>query len=268
MTARTIKQTSNYMNVQSRASLLVYYIYCEIVKLLRLPVFIIPSLLFPVMFFAMFGLPNIRYTFQGVPAGPYLLVSYGGYSTMFVALVSFGAAVASERGLSWNKLLRVTPLNPLVYFTAKIVMAIFIGLLSLIVLFVFGALVGKVSMNLLTWGELTGLLVIGMIPFIALGLLLGYVAGPNSAGAIASMAFVPLAFASGLLLPLQFLPDFVRTIAPYLPTYHVGQLGWIVLGAGDGIALWIHLLWLAGYTIVFLALAMVAYRRDEGKNFG
>ncbi|MBV9791160.1 MAG: ABC transporter permease, partial [Chloroflexi bacterium] len=29
-----------------------------------------------------------------------------------------------------------------------------------------------------------------------------------------------------------------------------------------------HLLWLAGYTVLFLAMALVAYRRDEGKTYG
>ena len=56
----------------------------------------------------------------------------------------------------------------------------------------------------------------------------------------------------------------VQRAAPYLPAYHVGQLGWTWLGAGDGAGLPGHVLSPAGYTALFLALAVVAYHRDEG----
>jgi hypothetical protein len=30
----------------------------------------------------------------------------------------------------------------------------------------------------------------------------------------------------------------------------------------------VHVLWLVGYTAVFIGLAIVFYRRDEGKTYG
>jgi len=246
---------------------LVYLVRCELVKLVRVPIFVISTLVFPLMFFAFFGLPNINEEISGVKLGAYILASYGAYSVISVALFSFGASIAAERGLGWNKLLRVTPLQPRALFAAKVIMAMIFGLAVLSCLFTFGALVG-VRMSPQHWFGLIGLLLVGMIPFVALGLWIGYIAGPNSAAAVANVIFLPLSFASGLFLPLDFLPGIIQKIAPYLPAYHVGQLGWGLLGAGDGKQLGIHLLWLAGYTAVFLALALVAYRRDEGKQFG
>jgi ABC-2 type transport system permease protein len=248
-------------------SAFLYLVWCEIVKLTRLPLFVFPTALFPIMFFAFFGLPNIGNEIDGISAGPYILASYGAYSVLSVALFSFGVSIAAERGLGWNRLLRVTPLEPRVFFAAKVVMAMLFGCATLALLFTFGAVVG-VRMPALRWLELVGLLLVGMIPFVALGLWIGYVAGPNSAAAVANLIFLPLSFASGLFVPLDFLPDVVRAAAPYLPAYHVGQLGWTLLGAGDGRGLGVHLLWLAGYTAAFLALAVVAYRRDEGKHYG
>ena len=249
-------------------SALLYLIRCEILKLIRVPMFAIPTFVFPIMFFAMFGLPNINNTIGGIDAGAYMMASYGAYSVMSVALFSFGVAIAAERGLGWNKLLRTTPLQPLTTFVSKVAMALLFGAVSLLALFAFGAAVGGVRMPLLTWVQLSGLLVLGMIPFVALGLFIGYLAGPNSAAAVANLIFLPLSFASGLFLPLDFLPDIIRRVAPYLPAYHTGQLGWTTLGAGDGKGYGVHLLWIAGYTALFLALAVVAYWRDEGKNFG
>ena len=187
---------------------------------------------------------------------------------MTVALFSFGVAIASERGLGWNKLLRATPLHPALIFAAKTAMAILFGLGALVALFAFGALAGGIRMPARTWVELVALLLAGMVPFIALGLWIGYFAGPNSAPALANMIFLPLSFASGLFVPLESLPRVVQRVAPYLPAYHTGQLGWTLLGAGDGKGLGVHALWLAAYSLVFLALALLAYRRDEGKSFG
>lgn len=248
--------------------ILTYQLYCELVKLLRLPMFILPTVLFPIMFFAFFGLPVVNREMNGVKVGPYLMASFGAYSMISVALFSFGASIAAERGLGWNRLLRTTPMRSWMLFSAKVVMAILFGLVTLLALFAFGILAGGVRMPLQRWGELTLSLLVGMAPFVALGLFIGYIAGPNSAAAIANLIFLPLSFASGLFVPLENLPTIVQRLAPYLPAYHTGQLGWIAVGAGDNKGVGVHLLWLVGYSLIFLALALFAYRRDEGKQFG
>lgn len=265
MTTKTLEHAQRATG--RRPSVIGYAIYCEVMKLLRIPAFAIPTLLFPIMFFSFFGLPNVGREMSGIEAGSYMMASYGAYAVMSVALFSFGVSVSAERGLGWNKLLRTTPMNPLAYFSAKIVMAIIIGAITVGLLFGFGAIVG-IRIPMLMWVKLLGLLMVGMIPFVALGLWIGYVAGPNSAAAIANVIFLPLSFASGLFMPLDFLPDIVQKVAPYLPAYHVGQLGWTALGAENEHSLGYHLLWVAGYTVVFLVMAVIAYRRDEGKNYG
>ena len=47
----------------------------ELTRLLRNRAFLVPSLLLPVMFFALFALPNIQGHLGGIGAGPYMLVS-------------------------------------------------------------------------------------------------------------------------------------------------------------------------------------------------
>lgn len=250
-------------------SALTYLIRCELVKLLRVPAFAIPTLLFPILFFALFGLPSAGKNLNNadVSYGAYLMASYGAYAVMAVALFSFGTSIASERGLGWNRLLRATPLRASTFFAAKTAMALLVGLLALLLLFAFGALVGGIRMGAATWTGLIGLSLIGMVPFIALGLCIGYVAGPSSAPPVANLIFLPLSFASGLFIPLPFLPAAVRAAAPCLPAYHTAQLGWTLLGAGDGRGTAFHLLWVAGYALVFLGLALLAFRRDQGINF-
>ncbi|MBB6099973.1 ABC-2 type transport system permease protein [Deinobacterium chartae] len=245
-----------------------WLVRCELLKLMRMPAFVVPILLFPIVLFAMFGLPNASRELGGIDAGAYMLVSFSAYSLITVALFSFGVPLATERGLGWMRLLRVTPLSLPVYFAARVSVTVIIGLISVLLLMVFARWIGGISVPLPTLLSVLLKLLLGMLPFAALGLWIGYAAGPNSASGIANLIYLPLSFASGLFVPLQVAPRFVQEIAPYLPAYHFAQLGWSALGARGDQSEALHWLWLAGYTAVFLALAVMAYRRDQGQQFG
>lgn len=254
-------------SARTRFPLLVL-VRAEVMQRLRVPGFVIATIIFPMMFFAFFGLPNLGRAISGVDSGAYMMASYGAYAVMSVALISFGVSISAERGLGWNKLLRASPMDPLAYFVAKILMALILGFLSLALLFAFAATVGHLSLAPAFWVKISGLLLLGMVPFVALGLAIGYFASPTAAAPIANLISLPLSFGSGLFVPLQFLPAPVQHVAPYLPSYHVAELAWTLLGAGDGKGFGPHLLWVGGYAAVFMALAVLAYRRDEGKTFG
>jgi ABC-2 type transport system permease protein len=101
---------------------------------------------------------------------------------------------------------------------------------------------------------------------LGLGLSLGYGGGENTAPALASIIYLPMAFASGLFIPLRGLPDIVQRIAPYLPLYHYGQLAWITVGAGDE-ALGKAVLGVAVWAVLLLGLAARLYRQDQLRKF-
>lgn len=268
MTNPALEQSVDVTSSARPGAALPYFIYAEIMKMMRIPMFAIFTVLFPTLLFAMFGLPSIDEKAGGVSAGQYMMASFGTYAVMGVALFSFGVSIASERGMGWQRLLRATSMSSMTYFTAKIVMAIVVGLATLALLFLFGAVVAHVRMPVLTWIELIGLLAAGMVPFVALGLWIGYLGGPQTASVLANLVNLPMSFVSGVFIPLNRLPDVLQNIAPYMPSYHMAQLGWGLLGAGDGRGLPYHLVWLAAYTVVFIVLGTVAYKRDEGKTYG
>jgi ABC-2 type transport system permease protein len=81
------------------------------------------------------------------------------------------------------------------------------------------------------------------------------------------MLFLILSFASGLFVPLSQLPRLVQQIAPYLPTYRLGQLAWNAIGAWTD-PLSTSVAWLAGYGIVFAVIALRSYWREEQRAFG
>ncbi len=240
----------------------------EFLRLWRNPGFSVVSLLLPTIFFAFFGLPNTHYHQGGVSAGAYILASFSAYGVISVMLFSFGVGVAVERGQRTNVLTRATPLRPSVYLLAKVATALVFALLMLVILFAFAAAAGGVRMDAGAWVTLTVRLLLGSLPFIALGFAVGYLASPNAAAPIIQIIFLVLSFASGLFLPITMLPHFIQQIAPYLPTNRFGQLVWDAVGARTDDPLGSNVLWLLGYGIVFAVIAVRAYQRDEQKTFG
>ena len=229
----------------------------EFLKLLRMPAYAIPTIAFPLLFYVFFGLAFGT----GQMAGPvrmstYLLATYGAFGVIGASLFGFGVGVAIERGQGWMLLKRATPMPPLAYFTAKMIMALTFSSIIVLGLFALGAAFGGVAMPTLTWITLAAVLVSGALPFCAFGLALGYFCGPNSAPAVVNLLYLPMAFLSGLWIPVQALPGILQKLAPTLPPYHFSQLALAQVGAQSGPPIWVSILYLVGFTILSLILAL------------
>jgi ABC-2 type transport system permease protein len=99
-----------------------------------------------------------------------------------------------------------------------------LGLIALTLLLTIGALSAGIQLPTTTWLEIVGRALIAMLPFTALAVAIGYLAkGPQSASPIINLIFFPMAFGSGLFIPLDGLPKVVQDIAPFLPAYHAGE---------------------------------------------
>ncbi len=240
----------------------------EVLKLIRVPVFAISTLVFPLMFYVIFGLTFADLPTGGVGVTTYMLATYGAFGVIGSALFGFGVAVAMERGQGWMRLKRVSPMPPLAYFVAKVAMSTAFAALIVGALFALGVTLGGVRMPPEQWIGLAVMLVVGALPFCAMGLAFGYLVGPNSGPAVLNLTYLPMAFASGLWIPLAQLPEAVQAIAPFLPPYHLAQLALGTIGAADGSSPLLHLGALAAFTLCFLAVAGWGYRRDEGRTYG
>ncbi len=240
----------------------------EFVKLLRLPAYSVATLAFPLMFYLVFGAAYGRFEAQGIDMATYLVATFGAGGVLSASLFSFGAGVASERAQGWMLLKRVSPMPPVAYFFAKTVMAMVFAVLVVVLITLLGMLTQGVRIEALAWLQMLGTLLTGVFPFAALGLAFGYLFGPNSAPVVLNLIYTPMAFASGLWIPISTLPDFVQKAAPFLPSYHFAQLALGTVGAAPrGDAPW-HVLVLAIFTVLFLSVAVWAYLRDEGRTYG
>ena len=241
----------------------------ELVAQFRSLGLIIPTLMFPVMFWVFFGLPNAqKTTADGHSVGAYMMASFAMYSVIQTMMFSLGINIAIERFTGWYKYQRTTPLRLWVMFVAKLLATIVVALLALALLLVIGAWTGVVHLPALTWASLVARVLFGALPLAALGVFIGYVAtGPSTASPILNLIFFPMAFASGLFIPIDTMPAIVQQIAPFLPAYHGGMLARVAVGVPSASPEWVHVVWLLGFTAVFLALAVWAYQRDEGANY-
>ena len=87
------------------------------------------------------------------------------------------------------------------------------------------------------------------------GLWVGTLVGGNAAPVLLNALYLPMAFLSGLWLPLKMLPPVFAALAPAWPSYHLSQVALRVVGMDDGGSMPVHVAILAAVTALFFALA-------------
>ena len=238
----------------------------ELRRLSRNPMFAVGTIGFPILFFALFGLPNIKETApDGTPMGPYMLIGFGGTALLSLALFSFGVNVAVERTGDWLKLLRASPMPAALYFMAKTIAALLFSALALALLYAFAHFVGGVTMTLPVALTALGKLLLGMVPLVVMGLAIGFLVNPTAAQVVANIVSIVMSFGSGLYMPIFILPKFVQQLAPFLPAYHLGEVGRsAIMPTAYGEPK--HWLALAAFTLLFGALAVWGWKKDESRE--
>lgn len=228
----------------------------EFLRLLRTPAFALPTLLFPPMFYLLFGVMLAKSTPGGAyqPA-VYLLATYNVFGVMAPGLFGFGVTVALDRERGWLALKRAMPMPPGAWLAAKLAMAMLFAATIFAIMAVVAVTLGGVRLPWSAWALLLAVDVVGVLPFCAIGLFLGCVAAGQGAPAVANLVYLPMAFLSGLWFPLAFLPPLVGQLAPMWPAWHLGKLALAAVGQAPAAAIGWHLLALAATTGLFLALA-------------
>jgi ABC-2 type transport system permease protein len=239
------------------------YTRYELLRTFRNRRFFLLSLGFPLILYFVIAGPNRdvhNLSNSGVSLPLYFMVGLASFGTMS-AMLSCGARIAAERAVGWNRQLRISPLSPRAYFRAKVVTAYAMALLSIAVLYLAGASLG-VSLPARDWFEMTGLMLVGLIPFAALGITLGHMLTPDSIGPAMGGGVSLFALLGGTWFPLP-VHGFLHDLAQYIPSYWLVQASHVALGG----AAWGGMGWavIAAWTAVFSALAVRAYRRDTGR---
>ncbi len=239
------------------------FLSIEIRRLLRNRRTVVVTLVVPVVLYLLFN-TNKRaeaLTAIGLTAAS-TMIGIAVYGAILAA-TSGGAMVSIERAQGWSRQLRLTPLRPAAYVAIKLVVAMLLGLTSVVVVYVVGALDG-VQMAPNVW-VLTGFLAwAASLVFASFGLFMGYLLPFENVMQVISPVLAVFSLLGGLFLPIDLLPSTLKDIAPFMPTYGVASIARFPLAGGAFDPTW--LLSVVVWTAAFAAAAMVLFRRDTRRT--
>lgn len=238
------------------------YTRFELLRTFRNARLLMFSLGFPlILYFAIAG-PNRNaqdFAGSGISLPLYYMVGLVAFGGM-MALISTGARIATERTMGWTRHLRVTPLPAGAYLRAKLVTGYAMAGLAITLLYASGVLLG-VRLPAGRWLEMTGLILVGLVPFAALGILVGHLLTADTIGPATGGLVSLLALVSGTWFPVT--DGFMHAVAEGLPSYWVVQASHVSLGDGGwGVTGWAVV---GAWSVLLSLLALRAYRRDTAR---
>lgn len=227
----------------------VAYARFELLRIFREGKLVAAACAVPLILYFVLAVPsrNVRdFAATGVPAPLYYMVSLASFGTM-MAMMSAGMRIAGERQTGWIRQLRVSPLPTAAYLAAKVLTAYVMAGLTLGLLYASGLALG-VDLPVHTWLAMTLLIAFALLPFSALGILLGYHVTVDAVGPVSAGTVTLLGVLSGTWYPTS--PGLIHDIGQFLPSYWLIQASRISLqGHSWTVMAWtVTVLWVATLT--------------------
>ena len=239
------------------------YAKFDIARTLRNRRFLIFSLAFPLVLLLVVGGSNKDVAdFGGISFVVYYLAGMISWGAM-MAVLSGGARIAPERQIGWVRQLRLTPLSSTTYVASKVASGYVLALLSMVILSIVGVVVLGVSLPAGGWARMVILILIGLIPFAAMGIWLGHTITVDAMGPALGGLSALFALLGGAWGPLTGDSGLLHDVTELLPSYWLVQAGhsaytgmwWPAKG-------WIVV---AVWTVAAAFLARRAYARDGAR---
>ena len=173
-----------------------------------------------------------------------------------------GVSLALERDMGLLRLKRAQPAPPAAWVVAKIVAGLVLALLAYAPILALALASGKLA---LAPGQVIALslaLMVGTIPFTAMGLMIGALCSGSAAPGFDNLIYLPGCYLSGMFFPL---PKSMYWQAPIWPQFHVEQLAMHMAGVtrmqmeplGMAIAT------MLGYTILFAGVTVWRMSKED-----
>ena len=190
------------------------------------------------------------------------LAIFGLSFACYTSLV-FSIPRAREQGIL--KRIRGTPLEPSIYLSALIAVALLAGLASVTLMVIVGVAAFGVHLYLHLLPAAIVTLVLGGLCLAALGIAVSsFVVRADTAPVVANVTLLPLVFISGVFSPLQGAPGWVTSLAHFFPLSHLVDAFYGTFNphtTGSGFA-WGDLAVLAIWTLVGARVAVHRFRWD------
>ena len=240
------------------------YTRFELLRTFRSKRFFLFSLGFPLVLYFLIAGPNRNVTDfagTGISAPLYYMAGLMAFGTM-AAMLSSGARIAGEREAGWNRQLRLTPLRRASVLSREGGDGLHHGGVDdrPAVPVRHGA--RRAPAGRRSWFEMTGLVLVGLIPFAVLGIFVGHLLTVDAIGPVVGGTISLLALVSGTWFPIGS-HGVLHAIAQMLPSYWLVQASRVAVGGHAWSALgWIVVV---AWSVVLTVLAAFAYQRDTAR---
>ena len=186
-------------------------------------------------------------------------------SILAMALMQLGIFAAiplvAQREKLILKRLNATPLSRATLVASNVLMRVLIAIVQTVLIVGIGSVLFGVTIvgNVLLVG---GFIVLGALTFLALGYVIAsYARTEESANALTSVMQFPLMFLSGIFFPIEFMPEWLRPIATFLPLTYLGDaLRQTMVGGSAYAPLPVDALVLGGWLVVSFLVAARFFR--------
>ncbi|MEV0949976.1 ABC transporter permease [Promicromonospora sp. NPDC050249] len=236
----------------------------QFLETVRIPIAVLGNVLFPSLSMFFFVVPQ-----TAVAGNPLFattaVASLALFAVCSASLFTYGLGVAEDRQLPFYPFLRSLPTGAGPQMVARVLNGGIFSLFGVLPLIIIGWLFTAATV---TPGQLLvgiGTILAVSVPFVLLGMAIGYALSAKAALPVVQIILFPLAFAGGLFLPPQMFPGWLDAISMATPTRAGRDL--LVQATTGAEAYALALPVLAGWTLLFVVLAIVAYRNDEGRRF-
>ncbi|HTV80183.1 MAG TPA: ABC transporter permease [Steroidobacteraceae bacterium] len=235
----------------------------QFIQALRAPAFAFPFLLLPVPLYLFFGVVMAGNS-REVIANPVLLnYSFCGWCCMAVmgpAIFGIGCGLAMERDANLLKLKRALPLPAGSYLIAKMIMSIAFAAISVGLVTIAGLAAKTLHLAPGALLAMDSVLVLGAIPFCAIGLFIGAFSSASAAPAYANLIYLPGLWLSGMFFPL---PKFLQPWSVIWPAFHLNMTALAAGGNQVPVSPLMTSAVLVGISVLFGGLAIRRLARRE-----
>ena len=201
---------------------LVSHIQLQLKIGLRDPAYLFTSILLPAGLYWFFAVPESKSAYAAV----YMTGSFSAFAFFGIIFLQYAVNTSNEKQSHWAQYLSTLPIPHWQIIVSRLFTSIVLGCLASSLIFVLSKFTTPSDLDILRFSRMLFYLILGGLPFLMLGLVVGELFKPKAVVPVANFFHLVLSFAGGLWKPPEILPEAIQKITPWLPTYHYGLLTW------------------------------------------
>jgi ABC-2 type transport system permease protein len=146
------------------------------------------------------------------------------YSMLISSLMGISTFLARDRDQGFLTFLRITNQNLSRYYISVGFLSSLMNFITMGVVGLVAIVVNQVSLDLMQWLAIVGLILIGQLPILLVGMLISLFKRQETLSIVCNLIAFPTAIVSGLWWPIQLLPTWLQKIGRHLPTYYLNHM--------------------------------------------